>query len=166
MEAEDAREKRFAVDHMLGKVAKWLRVLGFDVLYESLLDGEQIERLVQQGYIIITRTQKWCSLPRVLCPGSNDSMEQFREVVASALILPDEIRPLHRCIRCNQWLESLSRSEAFGLVPDFVFETQVTFHRCAHCGRVYWPGSHSRRMMAQIRRELGWPLENNQAKED
>jgi hypothetical protein len=166
MKTEDAGQKRFAVDHMLGRLAKWLRVLGFDVLYERLLNGEQIERLAQQGYIIITRTQKWCSLPQVLCPENNNPMEQFRKVIASASISPDEIRPLHRCIRCNQLLESLSRSEAFGLVPDFVYETQVAFHRCIGCGRVYWPGSHSKRMMAQIRSELGWPLETKQAKED
>jgi hypothetical protein len=166
MGAEYAPEKRFAADHMLGKLAKWLRVLGFDVLYERLLDGEEVERLARQGYIIITRTRKFCSLPQVLCPGSNDPVEQFREAVASAFISPDEIRPLHRCIRCNQLLESLTKDEVFGLVPDFVFETQASFHRCAGCGRVYWPGSHSRRMMVHIQRELGWTFENTQAKED
>jgi uncharacterized protein with PIN domain len=166
MKGEDARLKRFAVDDMLGRLAKWLRVLGFDVLYERLLNGEQINRLVQQDYIVITRTRKWCSLPQVLCPDSNNPVEQFREVVAAARIFPDEIHPLHRCIRCNQLLESVSRSEVFGLIPDFVFETQTAFHRCIDCGRIYWPGSHSKRMMAHIRSELGWPLETKQEKED
>lgn len=165
METESPPEKRFAADHMLGKLAKWLRVLGFDVLYERLLDPHQVERLARQGYLVITRTRKFCRLPQVFCPGSNDPMEQLREV-AAAFISPDDVRPLQRCIRCNQLLESLTRGEAFGLVPDFVFETQTAFYRCAECNRIYWPGSHSRRMTARIRRELGWSFQNIQAEED
>jgi uncharacterized protein len=151
-------DRRFVVDHMLGKMAKWLRVMGFDVRYERLVRADQVERYGQEGFIIISRNQRWAGLSNVLFPSSNDPMEQLREVVAGVPILPEEICLLHRCILCNGHLKPLSRDEAFGRVPDYVFETNTHFYECPGCQKVYWPGSHPRRIAERLGLLLGWHL--------
>lgn len=150
--------KRFVVDSMLGKVAKWLRILGFDTLYEPLEQQEQIDAYRREGFLLITRAQRWCGRPEVICPSANDPMEQLREVIDAAAITPDEILPLHRCIRCNRLLEDLSRDRAFARVPDYVFETSTAFFRCANCEKIYWRGSHPKRILERLQQVLGWSV--------
>jgi hypothetical protein len=154
----EAPERRFVVDSMLGKVAKWLRILGFDTRYERLESGARIDQYASEGWLLITRNRRWCGRSRVLCIKANDSMEQLAEVIEAASIRCEEIRPLHRCVRCNRPLEAISRDLAVGVVPDYVFETNTIFHRCPDCRRVYWPGTHPRRMMEQLRRAVGWSI--------
>ena len=154
----EAGEKRFVVDHMLGRMARWLRLLGFDTRYERLNDSGQLEALRRDGYIVISRNRRWCALDHVLAPSSNDPMEQLVEVVARVPISPTEIKPFRRCILCNRRLESLPRDRALGCVPDYVFETNVEFSQCPACRRIYWPGSHPRRMSERLRGVLGWDL--------
>ena len=159
MEAAESLEKRFVVDTMLGKVAKWLRVLGFDARCERLLRREQIESHRNNGYLLITRNQRWCAQAGVLCLAANDPMEQLQEVVSRVSITPQDLTPLQRCIVCNRPLEPITREQAFGSVPDYVFETNTLFHQCGSCMKVYWPGSHPKRMLERLHRVLGWPLE-------
>ena len=158
MKEIDSSEKRFVVDSMLGKMAKWLRILGFDTLYERLDRQQKIDDFRHRGFILITRAQRWCGQPKVFCPTANDPMEQLREVVSAIPIVPKEVRPLQRCIRCNQLLESISRDQALDFVPDYVFETNSVFYRCEGCQKVYWQGSHPRRMMERLQHILGWPV--------
>ena len=153
-----SREKRFVVDSMLGKVAKWLRILGFDTLYERLEQQEQIDSYRRQGFLLITRAQRWCAQASVFCPTANDPMEQLRQVISALSVTASEVRPLHRCIRCNRLLERISRAEAFDHVPDYVFETSDEFYWCASCRKVYWRGSHPKRMMERLERVLGWSV--------
>jgi len=159
----ELREKRFVVDSMLGKVAKWLRILGFDTIYERLERQEQIEAYRQKGFLLVTRTQRWCGQPGVFCPVANDPREQLREVVYSVPISESEARPLQRCIRCNRLLERISRETAFDYVPDYVFETSTVFYRCGNCQKVYWRGSHPKRMMERLELILGWSVYSNNA---
>jgi len=151
-------EKRFVVDSMLGKVAKWLRILGFDTLYERLEQQDQVDAYRREGFVLITRTQRWCGQPQVFCPAANDPMEQLRQVISAVDVTPGEVRPLHRCIRCNRLLERISRDQAFDHVPDYVFETSEVFYWCASCQKVYWRGSHPKRMMERLERVLGWSV--------
>lgn len=154
----ETREKRFVVDHMLGRMARWLRLLGFDTRCERLQDSNQVEAFRREGFIIITRNRRWYTESQVLTPSSNDSMAQLVEVIAQASISPTEIKPFRRCILCNCRLESLSRDCVLGRVPDYVYETYARFSTCPGCGRIYWPGSHSRRMSDRLHRLLGWVL--------
>jgi uncharacterized protein len=159
MVAAESLEKRFVVDSMLGKVAKWLRVLGFDAHYERLLDQEQIERHRAKGYLLITRNRRWCAQGGVICLAANDLTTQLQEIVARVPIRPDDLRLLHRCTVCNRTLEPMAREQAFGFVPDYVFETNTLFHQCAGCRKVYWPGSHPMRMLEWLHRVLDWRLD-------
>ncbi|NLJ28457.1 MAG: hypothetical protein GX433_10655, partial [Deltaproteobacteria bacterium] len=78
----ESHEKRFVVDAMLGKLAKWLRILGFDTRYERLDRPQQLEHYRKEGFYIITRKQRWMHQDHVYFLSSNDSMDQLKEVIA------------------------------------------------------------------------------------
>lgn len=151
-------EKRFIVDHMVGKIARWLRVLGFDARYERVTCTGQLDAYGREGFLVITRTRRWSGRPHVIMPLSNDPMEQLREIIDRVPILYSEIMLLHRCLLCNRLLELLPRDCAFGHVPDYVFETNVEFCRCPGCGKIFWRGSHPRHMTERLQRLVGWDL--------
>jgi uncharacterized protein len=154
----DAPEKHFVVDSMLGKLAKWLRILGFDTHYERLAEQEQIAQYREQGFFLITRNRRWSGQTQVFCLTANNPMEQLREVVSLAPVTQQEILLLQRCIHCNERLLETASEDAFGHVPDYVFETHSSFHRCPSCKRVYWRGSHPERMLQRLEQELGWTI--------
>lgn len=158
MQETPGTERCFVVDTMLGKMAKWLRVLGFDTRSEHLTQQEQVEFYVARSCLVLTRNQRWCGHPGVLCVVDNDPMRQLQQVIKQVSIAPDEIQLLRRCILCNKLLNQLPREEAFGLVPDYVFETHSTFYRCPGCQRIYWRGSHPGRMLKRLSDVLGWVL--------
>ena len=154
----EAPEKHFVVDSMLGKLAKWLRVLGFDTRCERLEAREQIETYRKQGFLLITHNRKWSRQSEVFCLTANNPVEQLREVVSLAAVTQHEVRLLERCLRCNERLLETRSGDAFGLVPDYVFETHPSFHRCPSCERIYWRGSHPKRMVQRLEQTLGWTI--------
>ena len=154
-------EPRFAADAMLGRLARWLRVLGFDTTCDASLPGaEQLERARQQGRILLTRNR---CLMREMQPRSafevqgNDPLEQLRQVVtAVGLQAPSEL--FTRCMLDNAELSPpLPPAQADALVPAGVRGIPGPVRRCPLCARVYWHGSHARRMRAAIDQALpGW----------
>lgn len=156
MTRKEPPQKRFVLDSMLGKVAKWLRVLGFDTRYEHLYRYEQLQTYQAQGFLVVTRNQRWCRRRGVVCLSANDPAEQLRELVARLAVKPREVRLFHRCILCNEPLQVLQQAQVLGRVPDYVYETQATFYGCPSCQRVYWPGSHPQRMLDRLQHMLGW----------
>lgn len=149
-------QKHFVVDVMLGKLAKWLRILGCDTRCETFRTLPQLEQLRTQGFTLITRNRKWCGTRGVLCIQANEVLAQLRELFGLVPILQSEVHLLRRCIRCNDLLVEMRREEAFGKVPDYVYETNESFSRCPNCDRVYWQGSHPRRIVEVLKREFGW----------
>ncbi len=154
MERNGALERRFVVDSMLGKVAKWLRILGYDTLYEPVGKSKMLE-YTEAGWILLTRRQSWRGRRNVICLQQNAPMDQIRELHAQLPLRMEPGQFLARCIRCNELLEAVDRQDVFGLVPDYIFETVARFHRCSRCRRVYWGGSHTARMAEGLRRALG-----------
>ncbi|NSW85423.1 MAG: Mut7-C RNAse domain-containing protein [Syntrophobacteraceae bacterium] len=155
MSEETSLERRFVVDIMLGKMAKWLRILGFDTLCRRLENQQQIDALRNRGYILVTRNRRWCSREGVFCPTTDDPAGQIRELLDSLAVSSEEFRPLHRCILCNQVLVPIARDQVFGQVPDFVYETSPAFYHCPACLKIYWSGSHSKRMMERVKSITG-----------
>ena len=153
----ECEPKRFVIDNMLGKLAKWLRILGFDARYEHLEDQETVDSYRAQGFLLVTRKRRWYG-PGVLFLTANDPVEQLREVVSLVPIVPQELRLLQRCVHCNDRLDDIDREEAFGHVPEYVFETQTSFHRCLKCNKIYWSGTHPKRMIQRLEQELGWSI--------
>ncbi|MHC1727724.1 MAG: Mut7-C RNAse domain-containing protein [Syntrophobacteraceae bacterium] len=142
--------KRFAVDVMLGKLAKWLRVLGFDASIRSLQERAQIESILSLGIIPVTRRDKWRGLEGVAFIRGDHHFEQLKELIAGLPLRREELLLFSRCGVCNVELLSITRDAAFGKVPDFVFETAVDFRKCPECERVYWPGTHKKRMIEKV----------------
>jgi|ADurb_Oil_03_Slu_FD_contig_31_3327638_length_2176_multi_7_in_0_out_0_3 hypothetical protein len=156
--AQEGAAKRFVVDTMLGKLAKWLRILGFDTRYEALQSEDQLEAHRSQGYLLITRREKLVNEANVLFLKANAPLEQLREVVTRVPVTPQEVHLLQRCSLCNEQLLPTTRDEVFDEVPHYIFRTHTIFHRCPRCRKIYWPGSHPGRMRRCLERALGWQV--------
>lgn len=145
---------------MLGRLARWLRVLGFDTSYDATLADPELVRLAhEQGRILLTRDRH---LLRELRPvlahevRQDAPLEQLRELVA-ALDLPAPAELFTRCLLCNTALAPLGREEALRLLAPGMQGIPGPVRRCPDCGRVYWHGSHVRRMQEALQRAVpGW----------
>ncbi len=138
-------ELRFAAENTLGKLARWLRILGFDTLYLSRPDPEGFLRLCARDRLLLTRTRRVAArLPagRGLLIESDDPRRQVRQVIRQMGITRSRIRLFSRCLRCNTEVAPIERDAVFGRVPDYVWETHRSFSTCPDCGRIYWSGSH------------------------
>ena len=143
----------FAVDRSLGSLAKWLRILGFDTVYEADVSTEDFYRRLDEGRILITRTRKMQKAHfnrQHVFIEFNSLQEQLKQVVGQLNIQPIDIHPFSRCIHCNLPTEPIAREDVFGMVPDYIWETHRKFHNCRRCNRIYWSGSHSERSMDRI----------------
>jgi len=145
----------FAVDKSLGTLAKWLRILGYDTIYEPEVSSREFCVRLQEHRILITRSKKiqktWASQNHVFIT-SNHLVEQLKQVVGQIGIKRDDIQPFYRCIYCNLPIDEVNKYEAYGRVPDYVWETHDAFKRCSQCKRIYWSGSHAERSMDMIKR--------------
>ncbi len=137
-------------DHMLGTLAKWLRLMGFDTEYPGPLDDTELLAMArQEGRVLLTRDKELASRsPEAIRVRSDDLDEQIREV-ASRLGLR-VVDPLSRCSLCNAVLAAASPRDVGGLVPEGVLARHDTFWRCPSCGKVYWQGSHWDRMVERL----------------
>jgi uncharacterized protein with PIN domain len=150
--AADTRVLRFAADRMLGRLARWLRVLGHDVSYGPHLAGRTLLASARREQRLVltrdTRLRRARNAPPLLFLTSDDFREQLRQV---ARAVPLANGPLFgRCLECNRMLEEVAREAVRDRVPAYVFATAGHFHRCSRCGRLYWPATHH----AHMRREL------------
>lgn len=148
---------RFIVDCMLGKLAKWLKILGFDTLYFSKIEDESFLKLAaQERRIILTRDtgliEKSGQVKHLFITSEN-WYEQIQQVLA-AFDLWDKVKPNSRCLECNVEMKTLSRKSAKNLVAPFIYEHARSFAICPQCGRVYWQGTHSQEMEAKIKQIL------------
>lgn len=140
---------KFIADVMLGTLAKRLRLLGFDVLYDRNLDDNEIIRLsLEQHRLILTRDTALSQRPLAsnhLFIKSENVKNQLDQVLSS--FSPDlHAQPLSRCSECNAILNAIRKEDARDLVPEYVYKTQKTFLQCPSCGRVYWTGTHVQKM--------------------
>ena len=154
-------QPRFAADAMLGRLARWLRVVGFDTTYNAVLSDQELVRLAEdEGRILLTRDRH---LLRDLDPElahevrQDEPLDQLREVVA-VLDLPPPAELFTRCMLCNAELPPpLEEKEAEQLLPPAVRKIPGPVRRCAACERVYWHGSHVWRMREKLERAVpGW----------
>lgn len=142
-------EKRFIADAMLGRLARWLRILGFDCAYESEIDDAAlVRRAVLEDRIILSRdrslSEAWwvAGIHRI---GSEELHEQLREVVRT-FDLAGSVRLFSRCNACNHPLREALKTDVSERVPPHAFAEHDAFRECPSCGRVYWEGSHTERI--------------------
>jgi uncharacterized protein with PIN domain len=144
---------RFAVDRMLGHLAKWLRLIGQDATYGPPLSGRALLRHARsERRTVLTRDRHAAqgpSGPPVVLIESDHFREQLRQVIHTFRIDPfAQIFTL--CVRCNDPVVPTPRAEIEHLVPPYVFSTQERFVRCPRCQRVYWPATHAVRVRAEL----------------
>lgn len=143
---------RFLADKMLGKLAKWLRILGFDTVYLAYPALPEIREQAAQGRIFLTRNRSLLhKIPGAVFISSDHVDEQLGQLYQAGHIDFKEEKWFSRCILCNVPLTTVSNEEVDTLVPEYVRRTASSFARCPLCGKVYWPGSHSNRMKERIR---------------
>jgi uncharacterized protein with PIN domain len=152
-----AMEISFAVDANAGKLARWLRMMGYDALFFKDIDDSELVRLaLKEKRVILTRDTQ-IMRRRVVTSGqlkvilgrSDDPREQLRQVV-DELKLDCRLRQFTRCLECNQTLVPRSKDEVEHLVPPYVFRTQTQYMQCPSCLRVYWQGTHWQRMKEEL----------------
>ncbi|OGQ11624.1 MAG: hypothetical protein A2026_11425 [Deltaproteobacteria bacterium RBG_19FT_COMBO_46_12] len=145
---------KFLADRMLGKLAKELRMLGYDTLYYR---GENTYPLIklarEEGRVILTRNSKLVHRrpeDRILRIMEDKPALQLRELIQKKVISLNEENLFSRCLLCNMFLDEISREEVEGNVPDFIFYQEKEFSRCPQCLRIYWKGSHQDHMQRKI----------------
>jgi uncharacterized protein with PIN domain len=137
---------KFVADCMLGRLAKWLKILGFDVLFFSKAeDKDLIDISRREGRVLLTRDtgliEKTKRQKNRLFVASDDWEAQLVQVLGE-FDLWDEVRPNSRCIACNRVLKPLPRTRVRNLVTPYVLEHAGSFSLCPACGRVFWQGTH------------------------
>ncbi|HEX4964208.1 MAG TPA: Mut7-C RNAse domain-containing protein [Thermoanaerobaculia bacterium] len=149
-----ASSPRLFADAMLGALARWLRILDFDTAYDPALDDPALVAFSNaEGRTILTRDRRLTERRQAsnhLLIRSGVVDEQVRQVLAELGLRPDPARLLHRCLCCNTPLAPLDAAAARARVPPWVARTQTEFRACPGCGRVYWRGTHVRRMTERL----------------
>lgn len=145
---ERERSMKFIADVMLGRLAKRMRLLGLDVLYDRTLEENEIIRFsLEQDRVILTRDDSLADRPLAaqhLFISGDSARAQIEQVLAA---YPSEtINPLTRCSQCNALLLRIAKQEARDRVPEYVYARTADFLQCPQCGRTYWKGTHVRRM--------------------
>ena len=147
-------EYRFFAEATLGKLAKWLRLLGFDTCYHRRAHLGEADEESLQHRILLTKTRKAAQRfadRRLVVIHEDKPEDQLREVVSALGIGPEDLKPFSRCLRCNRKTRPVSRDQVRGKVPDYVWQTAPRFTICDGCGKIYWPGSHTERAFDRLR---------------
>jgi len=146
---------RFLVDAMLGTLATWLRLLGYDARYCRALDDDALAgRARREGRVLVTRDRELArrrAAGRAVLIRSQDLSRQWAELARALRLRPRLGRALSRCAVCNRELEPLARAAARPLVPPYVHATRRRFRRCPGCGRVFWRATHMRGISRRLR---------------
>ena len=149
-------EHKFIVDANVGRLARWLRIMGHDARFApDVEDGELVRLALAEGRAVITR-DRHVMRRRAIATGRVSALlitgdrlgEQLRQVIDAFGL--DAAAVLSRCVECNEPLRPVEREAARDRAPAYVFETQESFVECPRCARLYWRGTHS----ASMEREL------------
>jgi uncharacterized protein with PIN domain len=150
---------KFIADHMLGRLARWLRILGYDTFFAAdpasgagqALEDAAIARLAQaEDRWVLTRDTQFLrrrGLRGLLIEAETIEAQLVQVVRAFGLT---SHRLFTRCLVCNTHLEEIAKPAVAGLVPPYVYRTQAQFRRCPACGRIYWRGTHWARMVERL----------------
>ena len=144
-------EVKFIVDGMLGRLAKWLRILGYDTAYLPRLDDNQLVRLARaEGRLLLTRDRGLARRRGLQCLLiESDYLEEQLRQILTELALTEE-NSFSRCPVCNTPLQRIEKTELEGRVPPHIFHTHKDFSLCPNCGKIYWPGTHWARMQEKL----------------
>lgn len=154
----DDMDIRFIADRNLGTLTKWLRILGYDTLYErGNADLDFLRKAAAEGRIALTRKRNLACRPHPAClvvVKADRTPDQLAEVLEALTIIPNPVKRMTLCLRCNKPLEAIPKETAEGLVPVYVYQKYRQFRRCPLCGRIFWPGTHRERVEERLKTQL------------
>jgi uncharacterized protein with PIN domain len=143
------RESRFVIDANLGRLARYLRLLGFDVTYRNDFTDREVAQVAQREKRIVLTRDRALLQQKIITHGyfvrADRPREQVREVL-SRLDLYGALRPFTRCLRCNGELESVDKQAVLHQLEPKTRKYYDRYRRCKNCGQTYWRGSHFSRM--------------------
>lgn len=141
---------RLAADRMLMRLARWLRLLGADVIVDASLTGAELLQIARaDNRIVVTRDKRLRTAPDVFFVEGNAIRAQLRDTVRHFRLDPRVIA-LTRCSRCNLMLSPVAHELVSRRVPPYVFASHDRFAECGECGRIYWSETHPARMHAML----------------
>jgi uncharacterized protein with PIN domain len=144
---------KFATEDTLGKLTKWLRILGFDAC-EISAGARGIDTGLSCDRFQLTRTRErieQLNQKKGLFIQSNEPLEQIKEVIRALDITEKDIKPFSRCVVCNTPIEPIGKEAIRHIIPDYVWENHDKFQQCCKCHKIYWAGSHIERGMKRIK---------------
>jgi uncharacterized protein with PIN domain len=142
-------ETKFIADNNVGRLARWLRLIGYDtLLFKQKDDARMIKIALRENRVILTKDAQFMKR-RLVTSGTLKALHikqdnpqvQIREVVET-LSLSYDCKPFSRCLECNQALVARDREDVKDLIPVRVCETQTQYTQCPACHRIYWQGTH------------------------
>ncbi len=149
---------KFITDTNLGKLAKWLRILGYDtVSYKGEADRSFLRKAEREGRVVLTRKKDMAARQfagKLVIVGSDHVQEQLVEVMEKLSIAADPGGLFSICVRCNETLVAVEKEEVAGLVPAFVYDTQNAFRRCPGCKGIFWPGTHIDNALSHLKTHI------------
>ncbi len=145
---------KFFCDDNLGRLAKWLRTLGYDTRFHlDIGDGELVSLALKEDRIILSRDTKLCRFKikdRYLLIQSEKPLEQLKQVVDHFKLKIDEDLLFSRCLVCNEPLRKVEKGKIKDRLYPYVYQTQENFVYCSVCDRIYWPATHVERMTNRL----------------
>jgi uncharacterized protein with PIN domain len=144
---------RFVADAHLGRLAAWLRLLGFDTLYRNDYDDHELAAIAaSEGHVLLTRDRGLLKHKRVVygcCVRETDPEQQIISVLRRYGLGP-QVQPWRRCTHCNGLLHTVEKSAVWDRLEPKTRLYYDEFQQCAACGQVYWQGSHFARMAGLV----------------
>jgi uncharacterized protein with PIN domain len=145
----------FAADRTLGKLLKWLRILGFDTIFESGISNKRFYESLEPERVLLTRTaanRDRFTDRRLVFIEADKVRDQLRQVMDDLAITRQDIHLFSVCLQCNSPIVAVGKQDVYGQVPDYTWETHAEFSKCRQCERIYWAGSHVERSREVIER--------------
>jgi uncharacterized protein len=145
-------EDKFVAEPMLGKLAKWLRMMGYDVLYQRSYREADLIPLIAEGRKLLSRRMEAPAChSEVILIRSDHVGEQLKELWNLGCLKLDRSKFFTRCLRCNVPLKQADPEAARSILPDYIYhENSSGIHFCPECGCFFWPGTHRDRMLQQL----------------
>ena len=145
---------KFFCDDNLGRLAKWLRTLGYDTRFQlDIGDGELVSVALKENRIILSRDTKLSRFKikdRYLLIQSEKPLEQLKQVVDQFKLKIDKDLLFSRCLVCNHVLQKVEKGKIKDRLYPYVYQTQENFVYCSECDRIYWPATHVERMTKKL----------------
>lgn len=149
--SEESVPPRFIADHMLGSLARWLRIMGYDTVYDKTKDDSAIAKTArEESRFVLTRDKELAKEPGALLLVDDDLDAQLKATSEKfGLKFSDG---LIRCSTCNGDLVDLPKDAAKGQIPEGAFANNDKFWKCSKCGKIFWKGSHWLGIMDRLKK--------------